>query len=119
MEPGGRIRKTDVSVGKNYLSETELSELNRIVTMYLDFAEDQARRRQVVTMNEWAGKLDAFLQFNDRDLLTNAGVIQAAVAKELAEARYDEFAAQRRRVEAATADAADFAAIEKLGRDAE
>lgn len=116
---GGRVRKADVSVGKNYLSEDELSELNRVVTMYLDFAEDQARRRQVVTMTEWSDKLDAFLQFNGRDLLTNAGGIQAAVAKRLAETRYDEFDARRRRSEAADADAADFAAIEKLGRDAE
>ncbi|WP_144783986.1 RhuM family protein [Microbacterium sp. BH-3-3-3] len=115
----GRVRKADVSVGKNYLSQDELSELNRIVTMYLDFAEDQARRRQTVTMDEWAEKLDAFLQFNGRDLLANAGSVQAAVAKRLAEGRYDEFDAHRRRAEAADADAADFAAIEKLGRDAE
>lgn len=116
---GGRVRKADVSIGKNYLSQDELSELNRIVTMYLDFAEDQARRRQVVTMDEWAEKLDAFLQFNGRDLLANAGGMQAAVAKRLAEGRYEEFDAHRRRAEAADADAADFAAIEKLGRDAE
>ena len=116
---GGQVRKADVSVGKNYLSRDELSELNRIVTMYLDFAEDQARRRQTVTMDEWAEKLDAFLQFNGRDLLANAGGIRAAVAKSLAEGRYEEFDAHRRRAEAADADAADFAAIEKLGRDAE
>ncbi|WP_458042811.1 MULTISPECIES: RhuM family protein [Bacteria] len=109
----------DVSVGKNYLNENELSELNRVVTMYLDFAEDQARRRQVVTMAEWADKLDAFLQFNGRDLLTNAGGMQAAVAKRLAETRYDEFDAQRRNIESVEADVADFATIEKLGRDAE
>jgi hypothetical protein len=116
---GGRVRKADVSIGKNYLSQDELSELNRIVTMYLDFAEDQARRRQTVTMDEWADKLDAFLQFNGRDLLANAGGMQAAVAKRLAEARYEEFDAHRRRTEAADADAADFAAIEKLGRGTE
>lgn len=115
----GRVRKADVIVGKNYLSQDELSELNRVVTMYLDFAEDQARRRQTVTMDEWAEKLDAFLQFNGRDLLANAGGMQAAVAKRLAEGRYDEFNVHRRRAEAADADAADFAAIEKLGRDAE
>ncbi|PRB05013.1 virulence RhuM family protein [Microbacterium sp. MYb64] len=115
---GGRVRKADVSVGKNYLGEDELVELNRIVTMYLDFAEDQARRRQVVTMDEWAEKLDAFLQFNGRDLLTHAGNMQAAVAKRLAEGRYDEFDAHRRSRDAADADAADFAAIERLGRDA-
>jgi hypothetical protein len=116
---GGRVRRADVSVGKNYLTETELSELNRIVTMYLDYAEDQARRRQVVTMAEWSDKLDAFLQFTGRDLLTHAGVVKAAVAKHLAETRFDEFDAHRRRIEAVEADAADFAAIEKLGRDAQ
>lgn len=116
---GGRVRRADVSVGKNYLSEAELSELNRVVTMYLDYAEDQARRRQVVTMAEWSDKLDAFLQFTGRDLLTHAGAVQAAVAKRLAETRFDEFDTHRRSSEAADADAADFAAIEKLGRDAE
>jgi hypothetical protein len=115
---GSRVRKADVIIGKNYLDEAELSELNRIVTMYLDYAEDQARRRQVVTMAEWAEKLDAFLQFNGRELLTHAGAVQAAVAKRLAETRYEEFDADRRASDAWAADAADFAAIEKLGRDA-
>jgi len=116
---GSRVRRADVIIGKNYLDEAELSDLNRIVTMYLDYAEDQARRRQVVTMAEWAEKLDAFLQFNGRELLTHAGAVQAAVAKRLAETRYEEFDADRRASDAWAADAADFAAIEKLGRDAQ
>lgn len=116
---GSIVRKGDVTTGKNYLSSDEVTELNRIVTMYLDYAEDQARRRQVVTMAEWSEKLDAFLQFNGRDLLTNAGSVRADVAKALAESRYEEFDAQRKSGAAAAADAADFAAIEKLGRDAE
>ncbi len=114
---GGRVRKADVTIGKNYLSDDELSELNRIVTMYLDFAEDQAKRRRVVTMAEWSDKLDAFLQFNGRELLTNAGSIEAVVAKKLAEGRYQEFDAHRRASEAEATDAADLAAIEELGRD--
>ena len=70
---GGIVRKGDVGTSKNYLSAEEVDELNRIVTMYLDFAEDQARRRAPVTMGMWAEKLDAFLKFNDRDVLTHAG----------------------------------------------
>ncbi|MBT2497569.1 virulence RhuM family protein [Agromyces sp. ISL-38] len=116
---GPIVRKGDVTTGKNYLSADEVTELNRIVTMYLDFAEDQAKRRQVVAMAEWSDKLDAFLQFNGRDLLTNAGQVQSAVAKRLAETRYAEFDANRKRVDAAAADAADFAALERLSGETE
>lgn len=116
---GSVVRKADVAIGKNYLSRDEVSDLNRIVTMYLDYAEDQATRRRTVTMQEWSDKLDAFLQFNDRELLADAGSMQAAVAKALADERYEQFAAARRRAEAQTADAADFAAIERLGKEAE
>ncbi|WP_220387325.1 virulence RhuM family protein [Agreia bicolorata] len=114
---GSVVRKGDVSTGKNYLDSDEISELNRIVTMYLDYAEDQAKRRQPITMKQWSEKLDAFLQFNDRELLRNAGSLQATVAKKLAEIRYAEFDANRRAQNAAAADAADFAALEALGRD--
>ena len=72
---GAKVRKTDVTVAKNYLREKEIAELNRIVTMYLDYAEDQARRRKLLYMRDWREKLDAFLQFNERDILTNAGKI--------------------------------------------
>lgn len=65
----GSSQKADVTVAKNYLYEPEIGELNRIVTMWLDFAEDQARRRKEVFLKDWAEKLDAFLQFNDRDVL--------------------------------------------------
>lgn len=116
---GTIVRKGDVAVGKNYLAEEEVSELNRIVTMYLDFAEDQAKRRTTMTMGEWSDRLDAFLTFNDREVLTNGGKVQMAVAKALAEQRYVEFHAARRTAEADAADAADFAAIEALGREAE
>ncbi|MFJ6280800.1 virulence RhuM family protein [Arthrobacter subterraneus] len=111
---GARVRKGDVSTGKNYLTQEELAELNSIVTMYLDFAENQAKRRLVVTMAEWKEKLDAFLQFNGHDLLTNAGSVRAEVAKKLAENRYGEFDAKRKAVEADAADEADFAEIERL-----
>ncbi len=98
--PQGKIRKADVTVAKNYLSEQEISDLNRIVTMYLDYAEDQARRHQTMTMSGWAAKLDAFLEFNDRGVLTHAGKIQKKVADALALEHFERFDAERRRLEA-------------------
>ncbi len=71
--PDGKIRRADVTVAKNYLSEDELRELNRFVTMYLDYAEDQANRKKTMTMVQWISKLDAFLEFNERPQLQNAG----------------------------------------------
>ena len=71
--PAGKIVKADVSVAKNYLKNQELDELNEIVTMYLDYAIRQAKRHIPMMMRDWAGKLDAFLQFNEADLLTDAG----------------------------------------------
>lgn len=92
----GRVRKTDVTVAKNYLREPEISELNRIVTMWLDFAEDQARRRKEVFLKDWAERLDAFLAFNERDVLEGAGRISHKQAGIHAEAQYEEYAARRR-----------------------
>jgi hypothetical protein len=88
---GGKILKTDVGVAKNYLTEEEISELNRIVTMYLDYAENQAKKGKIMTMKEWSEKLDAFLEFNDYDILKNSGKIRADVAKKFAEREYDKF----------------------------
>lgn len=116
---GSIVRKGDVATGKNYLSRDEMAELNRIVTMYLDFAEDQAKRRQTVAMAEWNDKLDAFLQFNGRDLLTNAGSVRASVVKKLAEDRYAEFDAKRKTMDATRADAVDIAELERLEREAD
>lgn len=93
---GASVRKTDVTVAKNYLHESEISELNRIVTMWLDFAEDQARRRKQVFLKSWETRLDEFLRFNDRSVLTNAGTVSAAAAHERAEAEYAKLAARRR-----------------------
>ncbi|MEX2595208.1 MAG: RhuM family protein [Anditalea sp.] len=89
--PQGKILKTDVSVAKNYLSEKELRELNRIVTMYLDFAELQAERQISMKMVDWVTRLDAFLQFNDYNVLKDAGKISATIAKQLAEKEYNKF----------------------------
>jgi hypothetical protein len=88
---GAKVRKTDVVVAKNYLDREELESLSRIVTMYLDYAEDQAKRNRLVYMKDWRAKLDAFLRFNERDVLDNPGLISMEVAKALAEERYEEF----------------------------
>jgi hypothetical protein len=89
--PNGKIRKSDVAIAKNYLTEKELKPLNRIVTMYLDYAEDQAEQGNVMTMHDWAEKLNAFLQFNQKDILQDTGKVTAAIAKAFAESEYDKF----------------------------
>jgi hypothetical protein len=95
------VRKSDVTVAKNYLNNEEVSELNRVVTMWLDFAEDQARRRQQIFLHDWQVKLDQFLQFNDRDVLQGAGSVSKKVADEKAHAEYSQFAEQQRRLKEA------------------
>jgi len=89
--PKGKILKSDVGVAKNYLIEREIKELERIVTMYLDYAENQAARQTPMRMADWVDRLDAFLKFNEYDLLTNAGNVSAEVAKRLAEEQYTVF----------------------------
>ena len=86
--PEGRIIKSDVSVAKNYLTEKEISALNRIVNMYLDYAENQASRQKAMAMKDWTEKLDAFLTFNEYEILSNAGRISSEIAKQLAESEY-------------------------------
>lgn len=85
-----------MTVAKNYLHEPEIGELNRIVTMWLDFAEDQARRRKDVFLKDWAEKLDAFLKFNERNVLDGAGRVSKKQADGHAESEYEQFAARRR-----------------------
>ena len=89
--PKGKILKPDVAVAKNYLTEKELKSLDRFVTMYLDYAEDQAERGIPMTMADWAGKLDAFLQFNQRDLLEHPGKVTAEIAKAFAESEFENY----------------------------
>jgi len=93
---GGEVRKTDVTTAKNYLKEDEIEELNRIVTMWLDFAEDQARRRKQVFMKDWEEKLDDFLRFNQRQVLPNAGKVSKQMAEDHARAEYEKFEIRRR-----------------------
>lgn len=89
--PKGKILKSDVTVAKNYLNEEEISALNRIVNMYLDYAENMAARQRVMTMADWSDRLDAFLQFNEYDVLKNAGRVSAAVAHKLAETEFEKY----------------------------
>jgi len=89
--PNGKILKSDVVVAKNYLSQNEIKSLDRIVTMYLDYAEDQAERNIPMTMKDWSQKLNAFLQFNERDILQNAGKVTAAIAKEFAISEFEKY----------------------------
>lgn len=93
--PQGRIRKEDVAIAKNYLEERELDQLNRIVTMYLDYAELQARNMKVMYMRDWVEKLDAFLKFNERDILLDAGKVSHEVALALAEKEFAKYCAEQ------------------------
>ncbi len=90
------VRKSDVTIAKNYLNSDEITELNRIVTMWLDFSEDQAIRRKQIFMRDWQTKLDEFLRFNDRDVLPDAGSISKKAADEKARAEYEQYATMRR-----------------------
>ena len=89
--PNGKIVKADVSVAKNYLSMDEMQEMNEIVTMYLDYATRQARRHIPMTMADWASKLDAFLQFNDAEILQDKGKVTAAIAKAFVESEFEQY----------------------------
>lgn len=111
---GAIVRKQDVAIAKNYLNADEIKDLNEIVTMYLDYAERQARQRKTVTMEQWSDKLDAFLEFNEQKLLTHAGKVKAEVAKKIAEDRYEEFDNKRIKAEARAADEEDLKQLEEI-----
>ncbi|NOQ55602.1 MAG: cell filamentation protein Fic [Nanohaloarchaea archaeon] len=89
--PDGKIRKIDVNIAKNYLIKKELNPLNRFVTMYLDYAEHQAERGIPMTMKDWIKKLDAFLQFNEEEILHDSGKITAEIAKSFAESEFEKY----------------------------
>jgi hypothetical protein len=93
---GRSVHKNDVSVAKNYLTQDEVSGLNRIVVMWLDFAEDQTLQRKEIFLKDWETKLDKSLRFTERQVLTNAGTVSHDQAVEKAEAEYELFAARRR-----------------------
>lgn len=89
--PKGKVLKSDVSIAKNYLQKEEIEALDRIVSMYLDYAEDQAERKIPMTMEDWAKKLNAFLKFNERDILDNLGKVSAEVARAFAESEFEKY----------------------------
>jgi hypothetical protein len=101
---GTKVRKGDVTVAKNYLNEPEIRQLNRIITMYLDYAEMQAERKQPVYMREWREKLDAFLRFNEQEILSDKGTVPMEVARQLALEAYEKFSDRRLAEENAGAD---------------
>jgi hypothetical protein len=89
--PEGKILKSDTGVAKNYLREKEIRELNRIVNMYLDYAENQATRHKLMSMEDWVSRLDAFLKFNEYDILENPGKVSQIVAKEIASKEFEKY----------------------------
>jgi hypothetical protein len=114
--PKGPVRKADAGVAKNYLGEKEIAALNRIVTMYLDYAEDQAARKRPMHMADWVKKLDAFLMFNERNILTNAGKVSAAIAEEHAKREFEKFDRTRLEHEAAEPTSDFDRAVERIRR---
>jgi len=111
------VRKSDVTIAKNYLKEDEVRELNRIVVMWLDFAEDQATRRKQVFMKDWEEKLDDFLRFNDRAVLPDAGRVSKQAAEGHAKAEYDRFAARRREAKESLGEAETIKQLEAAARE--
>lgn len=96
--PDGKILKTDTAVAKNYLTQEELESLGRIVNAYLELAEDRARRRIPMTMEDWANRLDKFLEFDERSILQDGGKISAAIAKHHAESEFEKYRIMQDRV---------------------
>ena len=113
---GEAVRKADVVIAKNYLNEREMDSLNRIVGMYLDYAEDQAKRHRQVFMRDWREKLDAFLRFNERDILDNAGKVTKEIADKLALDQYVFFHKQRLKKEAEMENLADDEELRAIER---
>lgn len=95
---GNEVRKGDITVAKNYLTEAEIKQLNRIVTMWLDYAEDQASRKKQVFLKDWISKLDDFLSFNERDVLQNAGRLSKKDADKKAQTEFEQYTAQQRQL---------------------
>jgi len=96
--PKGAVRKTDAVIAKNYLNENEMDELNRIVEMYLVFAENQARKNKIMYMKDWVKKLDSFLQFSENSILHDLGKVSHEVATILAESEYEKYQVIQNRI---------------------
>lgn len=115
---GVKVRQGDVTIAKNYLNKKEMEQLNRIVTMYLDYAEDQAKRHRQIFMRDWRKKLDAFLKFNERDILEHAGTVTKEVADALALEHYEVFNKHRLKSEAEAETLADDEALKMIEQKA-
>lgn len=113
---GGKVRKSDVTVAKNYLREPEIEELNRVVVMFLDYAEDQARRKKQVFLKDWQTKLDEFLRFNERAVLPDAGNVSREDADARAQGEYDLFSLRRRAAKEAQSEAELIKELEEKAR---
>lgn len=111
---GDRVRKADVVVAKNYLNADELDQLNRLVGMFLDFAELRAEQRQHLQLADWRRYIDSFMAFNEQPLLRTAGSISHEQMKQVVHERYEQFDQHRRHAEAAAADAQELAELEQL-----
>lgn len=113
---GDAVRRSDVTVAKNYLSAAEIAELNRIVVMFLDYAEDQAGRRKQVFLRDWETKLDDFLRFNERPVRSGTGRISRKRAQQKAEGEYHAFAVRRREIAEAQGEADRLRALEAVAK---
>jgi hypothetical protein len=111
---GARVRRTDAAISKNYLTESEVAELNRLTTMFLDFAEDRARRRQSTLMSEWVAQTDRFLSFNERSVLSGPGRVSASTVEQVIAERYAEFDERRRALEAEQSTADELQDLQEL-----
>ena len=111
---GSKVRKQDVIIAKNYLQQNEIKELDRLVSMFLDYAENQAQRRRQLSMSDWKEKVDGFLNFNDYEILKDKGAISRKQANEIAKKRYLEFDEARNKQEALEADAEDLKELEAI-----
>ena len=111
---GSRVRKQDVIIAKNYLQQNEIKELDRLVSMFLDYAENQAQRRRQLSMSDWKEKVDGFLNFNDYEILKGKGAISRKQADEIAKKRYLEFDEARKKQEALEADVEDLKELEAI-----
>jgi hypothetical protein len=114
---GGVLRKSDVTTAKNYLREEEINDLNRIVVMWLDFSEDQAKRRKQIFMKDWEQRLDGFLRFNDREVLLDSGKVSKRDAEEHAWAEYEQFQLRRRTENESLGEADTFRQLEEAARE--
>ncbi|MEJ6819339.1 virulence RhuM family protein [Pseudomonas sp. LF-5] len=111
---GDRVRKADVVVAKNYLNGEELDQLNRLVSMFLDFAELRAKQRQHLKLENWRQYIDSFMAFNEQPLLRTAGTVSHEHMKQVVHERYEDFDQKRRKIEAIAVDTQELQELEDL-----